>query len=258
VSGAAGAPARRFEGQGLLVTGGTRGIGRAVVLGAVAEGARVVFCGRDAAAGRQVEEAAGGAATLVLADVTVEADVERLYDEAGERLPRIDAVVNNAGVAHGALLVDTSLADWQRVLAVNLRGPFLSCRRAVEEMLGQGGGRIVNVSSFAAHGLVGEAAYAAAKAGLISMTRSIAKEVGRARIAVNAVVPGFIDTEMLAGLSEPARRARAHLGPERRLGTAEEVARAILFLASADAAFVTGDVLYVSGGVREVPRLEGA
>jgi 3-oxoacyl-[acyl-carrier protein] reductase len=244
--------------RGFVVTGGTRGIGRAVVLGAVREGAEVIFCGRDAGAAAEVEAAAGGAAAFVAADVSVEADVERLFDAAAARLPNVDVVVNNAGAAHDALLVDTSLADWRRVLDVNLRGPFLVCRRAVEEMLGGGGGRIVNVASFAAHGLVGQAAYAAAKAGLLSMTRSLAKEYGRARVAVNAVVPGFIDTEMIAGLSDDARRARARLSPERRLGRAEEVAEAILFLASDDAAFVTGDALYVAGAVREVPRLEGA
>lgn len=243
---------RRQGGRGMVVTGGTRGIGRAVVLGAVAEGAQVVFCGRDAEAARAVCEAAGGAASFVPADVAVEADVERLFDEAAARLAQIDVVVNNAGAAHDALLVDTSLEDWQRVMAVNLRGPFLVCRRAVEEMLGTGGGRIVNVGSFAANGLAGQAAYASAKAALLSMTRSIAKEVGRARIAVNCVVPGFIDTEMVAHLPEELRRTRARLTPERRFGVAAEVAQAILFLASDDAAFVTGDALYVAGGGREI------
>jgi 3-oxoacyl-[acyl-carrier protein] reductase len=139
---------------------------------------------------------------------------------------------------------------------VNLRGPFLVCRRAVEEMLGAGGGRIVNVSSFAAHGLAGQASYAASKSALLALTRSVAKEYGGRGIACNAVVPGFIDTEMVAGLDEAARRARARLSPEGRLGRAEEVAQAILFLASEEAAFVTGDALYVAGAVREVPRLE--
>jgi 3-oxoacyl-[acyl-carrier protein] reductase len=187
--------------------------------------------------------------------VTREDEVEALFDAALERLPGIDIVVNNAGIAHDALLVDLTLADWQRVLDVNLRAPFLVCRRAVDEMLASGGGRIVNVSSFAAGGLVGEAAYATAKAALLSLTRSIAKEYGSRRIACNAVVPGYIDTEMLAGLGPAARAARARLSPEGRFGRPEEVAEAIVFLASEDAAFITGDFLYVAGAVRDVPRL---
>jgi 3-oxoacyl-[acyl-carrier protein] reductase len=243
----------RFAGKGMIVTGGTRGIGRAVVLEAADDGATVVFCGRDAEAARAVVAEGGDRVSFVPADVTREEDVERLFDEAERRLPRIDVVINNAGVAHDALLVNTSLADWKRVLDVNLRGPFLVCRRAVDELHAAGGGRIVNVASFAASGLVGQAAYAAAKSALLSLTRSIAKEVGRRGISCNAVVPGFIDTDMVAGLSDEARQARAHLTPEQRLGQATEVAEAILFLASDEASFVTGDVLYVAGAVRDVP-----
>ena len=241
----------RFEGKGMVVTGGTRGIGRAVVVAAAAEGARVVFCGRDAAAAGETIAAAGERATFVAADVTREEDVDRLFDAAGDALPAIDAVVNNAGAAHDALLVETTLDDWNRMIGVNLRGPFLVCRRAVEEMLGHGGGRIVNVSSFAADGLFGQVAYAAAKSGLIALTRSVAKEVGRRGIACNAVVPGFIDTEMVAGLSAEDRAARAARSPEGRFGRADEVAQAILFLCSDEAAYVTGDALYVAGAVRD-------
>lgn len=244
----------RFDGSGFVVTGGTRGIGRAVVLAAASEGADVVFCGRDKAAAAEVSALGGERVHFVEVDVTREQAVERLFDVAAERLPRIDVVANVAGIIHDALLVDTTLEDWNRVLAVNVRAPFLVCRRAVEELLGSGGGRIVNVASFAASGLVGQAAYAASKSALLSLTRSIAKEYGRSRIACNAVVPGFIDTEMVAGLDERARRVRADLSPERRFGRADEVAEAVLFLASSAAAFVTGDALYVAGAVRDVPR----
>ena len=239
----------RLAGKGAVVTGGTRGIGRATVDAFLAEGAHVVACGRS--------ELPPDTDRLswVRADVSREDEVEALFDAALDRLPGLDVVVNNAGVAHDALLVDLTLADWQRVLDVNLRGPFLVCRRAVDEMLASGGGRIVNVSSFAAGGLVGEAAYATAKAALLSLTRSIAKEYGSRRIACNAVVPGYVDTDMLAGLSAAAREARARLSPEARFGRPEEVAEAIVFLASDEAAFVTGDALYVAGAVRDVPRL---
>jgi len=239
----------RLAGKGAVVTGGTRGIGRATVDAFLAEGAHVVACGRS--------ELPPDTDRLswVRADVSREDEVEALFDAALDRLPGLDVVVNNAGVAHDTLLVDLTLADWQRVLDVNLRGPFLVCRRAVDEMLASGGGRIVNVSSFAAGGLVGEAAYATAKAALLSLTRSIAKEYGSRRIACNAVVPGYVDTDMLAGLSAAAREARARLSPEARFGRPEEVAEAIVFLASDEAAFVTGDALYVAGAVRDVPRL---
>lgn len=251
----------RFERRGFVVTGGTRGIGRAVVLGAAAGGAQVVFCGREgsAAAGAEVEEsarAAGGTAWFVPADLTVEDDVERLFDRAAQLLPAIDVVVNNAGATRDGLLVQTTLADWEFVLRTNLRGPFLVSRRAVGEMLGQGeGGRIVNVASFTAGGLVGAASYAASKSALLSLTRSVAKEYGRRGITCNAVVPGFVDTEMTTGYDPAARDRLARISPYGRFGRPEEVAEAILFLASDGASYVTGDAVYVSGAVREVPRM---
>jgi 3-oxoacyl-[acyl-carrier protein] reductase len=248
----------RFEGNGFVVTGGTRGIGRSIVLSAAAEGANVVFCGREGsshAAAEVVDAVAklGGAkAWFVPADVSREDDVERLFDEASERLPRLDVVINNAGVSRDKLLVETTVEDWNFVLATNVRGPFLVCRRAVEEFLGGGeGGRIVNVSSIAAGGLVGGVAYAASKSALVALTRSIAKEYGSRGIACNAVLPGFVATEMMAGLDpEP----RAGISFQGRVAAPEEIAAAVLFLASKDASFVTGDALYVADGARELPR----
>ena len=250
----------RFDGRGFIVTGGTRGIGRAVVLAAAAEGAHVVLCGRadgDVAAREELLATAGnGRVSFVPADVSREADVERLFDVAIEQLPRLDVVVNNAGAALDRLLVETTLDEWNTVLGTNLRGPFLMCRRAVEEFLGAGGGRIVNVASFAANGLVGQGAYATAKSALLALSRSVAKEYGRRGIACNAVVPGFIETAMTAGLAPGAQRSRARLSPYGRFGTAEEVADAVLFLASDEASFVNGDELYVAGAVRDVPRFD--
>ncbi len=253
--------AGRFADKGFVVTGGTRGIGRAVVLGAAAEGGHVVFCGRaaSAAVGAQVADAAraaGGQAWFVPADLTEEDQVEALFDAALDKLPGIDVLVNNAGITHDALLVQTALEDWQRVLRTNLRGPFLTSRRAVEEMLAGGsGGRIVNVASFTADGLAGAASYAASKSALLALTRSVAKEYGRRGIACNAVVPGFVDTDMTVGYDPAARERMAALSPYGRFGRPEEIAETVLFLASERASFVTGDAVYVSGAVREVPRM---
>lgn len=244
----------RLDGQGWVVTGGTRGIGRAVVLAAAREGAQVVCCGR--AEGPPVWPELPRAPVYVRCDVTREADVEVLFDRALDVCQTLHVVVNNAGVRLSRLLVDLTVEEWNAVLATNVQGPFLVCRRAVEELMAQGqGGRIVNVGSFAANGLRGEAAYSASKAALASMTRSIAKEYGRKAITCNAVVPGFVQTDMTADFDEAARESRARLSASGRFATAEEVADAVLFLASAEASFVTGDTLVVAGGVRDVPAL---
>jgi 3-oxoacyl-[acyl-carrier protein] reductase len=192
---------------------------------------------------------------FVSADVSREDDVERLFDEAVRHLGGLDVIVNNAGKAHDRLLVETTLEEWNEVLGTNLRGPFLVMRRAVEELLAEGaGGSVVNVASIAAGGIVGQAAYAASKSALISMSRSVAKEYGHRGIRCNVVVPGFFDTEMTASL-EPARRRHIEdLSPERRFGSVPELVEAILFLASAEASFITGDELWVSGTVRDIPR----
>lgn len=240
-----------LQGQGWLVTGGSRGIGLAIARAAAAGGATVVTCSRAPGS----EPPVPGVHAL-LADVSDEHAVERLFDAAEDLLPRLDVVVNNAGATHAALLVNTTLADWQRTLDVNLKGPFLVCRRAVEELLGSGGGAIVNVGSFAAQGLLGQGAYAAAKAGLLSLTASIAKEYGRAGIRCNAVVPGFVHTDMTdAALDARAQAATAAAAPAGRLATPEEIAAAVLFLASSDASYVQGDALWVAGGLWEPPRL---
>ncbi len=253
----------KFESKGFLVTGGTRGVGRAIVLAAAAEGANVVFCGRPGSevAAEQVLAAADplnarGRVFYLPADVSQELEVERLFDFALQKLPGLHAVVNCAGIIKDRLLIEISLAEWQEVLHTNLRGPFLVSRRAVEEFLAGGeGGRIVYISSIAANGSTGQASYAASKSALISFTRSLAKEYGPRGILCNTIVPGYLDTEMTAAFSAEGRRARELLSPHRRFGRPEEVAEAVLFLASEQASFVNGDALYVSGAVRDVPDL---
>jgi 3-oxoacyl-[acyl-carrier protein] reductase len=251
----------RFERQAFLVTGGTRGIGRAVVLAALEEGGRVVFCARPGSEeAREVLRLAGPTAVarvrFVAADIAVDAHVERLFDRALAWLGHLDVVVSNAGAIQDGLLVQTPIEAWERVLRVNLRAHFLVLRRAVRELTAAGGGRIVTVSSIAANGLVGQGAYAAAKAGLLSLTRSVAAGYGARGIRCNAVVPSFIETEMVAGFDEPTRRRRERLSPHGRFGRPEEVAEAVLFLASGDAAAVNGDELYVSGAIWEDWNLE--
>lgn len=243
-----------------LITGGTRGLGRALVLAVAADGGQVVFCGRSQDAGAAVCAAAteagdGERVHFVAADVSLEADVEALFDAALERMGGLDVLVNNAAVLRDQLLISTDLADWNAVLGVNLRGPFLTSRRAVMELIADGGGAIINVGSIAGNGSAGQAAYAASKAGLLSLTRSLAKEYGRRGIRCNAVVPGYLETEMTEAFSADGRAARERLSPHRRFGRPEEVVAAIRFLASADASFVNGDALYVAGAVRDVPEL---
>ena len=167
-----------------------------------------------------------------------------------EALGRIDVVVNNGGIMRDNLALRLSDEDWSAVLQVDLSAAFVVCRSALRPMLRQRSGRIINVSSISGvRGNAGQANYSAAKAGLIGLTKALAKEVGSRGITVNAVAPGFIDTEMIASLSDDVRRAAVENIPLGRLGTAEEVAAAIAFLASADAAYISGHVLHVDGGM---------
>jgi 3-oxoacyl-[acyl-carrier protein] reductase len=238
------------EGERWLVTGGSRGLGRTLVDRLLAEGATVTTCGRVApAATKHPKE------RFVVADVAIEQEVDRLYDEALSFMDAVDVVVNNAGVLGNGLLVDTSLEEWNRVFSTNVRGAFLVMRRAVEEFITTGGGRIVNVASAAANGLVGQGAYAASKSALISMTRAVAKEYGSRNVRCNAVVPGFFATDMTVDIDPKRRKFYENLAPENRFATAEEVVAAIMFLASPAASFITGDELWVSDSARDVPRV---
>lgn len=189
-----------------------------------------------------------------MADVSLEEDVDRLFDEAVEHMGGVDVVVNNAGVSSDNLLVNTTLDEWNRALSINVRGAFLVMRRATEELVSEGGGRIVNVASAAANGLVGQGAYAATKSALIAMSRAVAKEYGSRNIRCNAVVPGFFDTDMTEGLQPERRKFYEDLASERRFATVSEVVHAILFLASQEASFVTGDELWITSSARDVPR----
>jgi 3-oxoacyl-[acyl-carrier protein] reductase len=243
----------RLEGKVALVTGGARGIGREVAGRFADEGARVLVADRDGDAGRSVVEdlaARGRPAHFVTVDVTVPADVERCVGEAVTKFGRIDVLINNAGITADAWAAKMTDEQWDRVIAVNLTGAFSCIRAVLPPMFGQGSGSIINASSVVGvYGNLGQVNYAATKAGIIGMTRALARELGPRGIRVNAVAPGFIETDMTAKVPEKVldlMRSRTPLG---RLGRPADVAAAYVFLASDEAAYVTGQVLGVDGGL---------
>lgn len=242
-----------FEGRSVVVTGVASGLGSALAREFAAEGAHVLGCDVNDAAGIDVVDGIG---IYRHADVSKEAQVAALVDEAVERFGRLDVMVNNAAIQVEKELVDTTEEQLDRVLAVNLKGPFFGCKHAIRVMRDAGGGSIVNVCSVVA--LAGDpmlAAYGAAKGGVLALTKSAAVKYGRDKIRCNAVCPGDIQTPLVeayfAAAEDPAAlRAQAESEyPLGRIGQPREIARAVLFLASDDASFVTGEALVVDGGV---------
>ncbi|MBI4870464.1 MAG: 3-oxoacyl-[acyl-carrier-protein] reductase [Candidatus Riflebacteria bacterium] len=237
-----------------LVTGATRGIGKSVAALLASHGARVVVVGTDSTrAAQEAQELASrhGVATAGFGcDVSIQEQVDDVVDETVRRFERIDILVNNAGIVRDGLLLRMSSDDWDRVLAVNLKGAFLFTRKVCRHMLKQHAGAIVNLSSvIGLVGSAGQANYAASKAGIIGFTKSIAKEFASKSIRANVVAPGFIDTDMTDGLSEARKAELLRQIPLNRLGTVEDVARAVAFLVSDEAAYITGQVLQVDGGM---------
>ena len=240
----------QFNGKVALVTGGSRGIGRACAELLAHDGAQVALCARSAeAAGSAAEEIGCGAAGFAC-DVADPASVDAMVAEIGKTMGPLAILVNNAGVTADGLLARMKEDQWAKVLQTNLTGAFHVCRAAARDMLRQHYGRIVNISSIVGlHGQGGQTNYCAAKAGLIGFTKAYAREVGSRNITVNAVAPGYITTDMTAGLPEEGARRLLEQIPLQRLGTPADVARAVGFLVSDDAAYITGAVLYVDGGL---------
>jgi 3-oxoacyl-[acyl-carrier protein] reductase len=218
-----------------------------------AAGAKVVLSARSASAveslAREIQDA-GGQAIAVVGDVALSADVEELFRQAAETFQRVDILVNNAGITRDGLLLRMKDEDWDAVLDTNLKGAFLCTRAAAKLMSKQKYGRIVNISSVVGEmGNPGQANYCASKAGMIGLTKSVARELARRNVTVNAVTPGFIVTDMTESLPEKTKEELSAQIPLGRLGEAAEVARAVLFLSSEQAAYITGQVLGVNGGM---------
>jgi len=243
-----------LTGKVAVVTGGTRGIGLAVAAWMLEHGASVVISGRDAERlNIAVKELArdGALAAGLVADAGRREDAERLVDVARERFGRLDVLVNNAGITRDGLVIRMKDDDWDRVLETNLKGAFLMTRAASKAMVrAKTGGRIINIASTAGvMGNAGQANYSAAKAGLIGLTKATARELAHWSILVNAVAPGLIETDMAAALPVDARDALLTQVPLKRIGTAREVAEMVGFLAGDGAAYVTGQVFHVNGGL---------
>ncbi len=244
-----------FQGKTALVTGASRGIGRAIAVELARGGARLAlnYAGNQAAAEealRLVREAGSPEARLFQFDVADPVAVGKAVDEVVSTMGGLHILVNNAGIALDQLVMRIKDDDWQRQLDVNLSGAFHLIRAATRPMMKARGGSIVNLTSVVGEmGNAGQAAYAATKAGLIGLTKSVARELASRNVRVNAVAPGYIDTDMTASLPADAKQKMAEMIPLGRLGSVEDVAAAVAWLCSDQASYVTGEVLRVNGGM---------
>ena len=244
----------RFEGQVAIVTGAGRGIGRAIALQFANEGARVACVSRTEQNARKVADKINAlradAAKAYAVDVADHAAVQKVGGKILDDFGRADILVNNAGVTRDGLAMRMSLEDWDVVINTNLRGAFSFTQAIIRAMIKQRSGRIINISSvIGLMGNAGQTNYGASKAGLIGFTKSLARELASRNITVNAVAPGFVTTDMTAGLSEDIKKTIHAKIPLGRTATPEEIASAVVFLASAEAGYITGQVVCVDGGI---------
>jgi 3-oxoacyl-[acyl-carrier protein] reductase len=239
-----------LTGRTALVTGSTRGIGRAIAEALAGAGARVAVVGRDQAKAADAAAAIGGGAQGFAADVGDPASITALVEAVEKAFGQIDILVNNAGLTRDNILFRIKDDDWDTVLDANLRGAFLAIRATSRGMIKRRWGRIINIASIVGiTGNKGQANYAASKAGLIGLTKSVAKELGSRNVLVNAVAPGFIETDMTAAMTPDARAALSGQIPLERLGSPRDIAGVVTFLASDHAAYITGQTLVVDGGM---------
>jgi 3-oxoacyl-[acyl-carrier protein] reductase len=242
-----------LAGRVALVTGASQGIGRACALKLAQFGASVALVARNQQKledlAREIAQA-GGSASAFVADVENEDQVKAAFKAVLAEFGKIDILVNNAGITRDQLIMRMKRADWDAVLNTNLTSAYLCTQQAISSMLKQRWGRIINITSvFGQTGQAGQANYAASKAGLIGLTMAVAREIGSRNITCNAVAPGFIETAMTSTLSDEIKQGALKMIPLGRIGTAEEVANCVAFLASEEAGYITGHVLNVNGGM---------
>lgn len=245
---------RLLENKAALVTGGSRGIGRAIAVALAEGGARVALTYRQAKAEAEIVvneiKKKGTDGIAVQSDAAVHAEARDIVEKIVAQFGRLDILVNNAGITRDGLLIRMSEEDWDAVIATNLKSVFNFCKAACRQMMSQKSGKIINISSVA--GIVGNAGqtnYSASKAGMIGFTKSLAKELGSRNIQVNAIAPGYIETDMTGKLSEEQRKLLLDNVPLKRMGNSKDIAGVVKFLASSDADYITGQVICVDGGM---------
>ena len=241
------------KGKVAVITGASRGIGRSIALALAAQGAKIVAVDLDLAATEAVVaelQGQGAEAVAVVGNVTVADDAEKMIDAAVKSFGRVDILVNNAGITRDGLLMRMKEDDWDAVLTVNLKGAFLCTKAVSKVMTRQRSGRIINIASVVGQmGNAGQANYCASKAGLIGLTKSNARELAKRNITVNAVAPGFIATAMTDAMPEKSRGELVAQIPLERLGSPDDIANAVVFLAAERSGYITGQVLAVNGGM---------
>ncbi|MBU1146836.1 MAG: 3-oxoacyl-[acyl-carrier-protein] reductase [Candidatus Omnitrophica bacterium] len=242
-----------LEGKAALVTGGARGIGKEIALSLAREGANIALCDVNL---EETEKTAkeihdlGRASLALKADVTSLKDVQDMMDKILDKFTKVDILINNAGITKDGLVLRMTEEDWDRVIAVNLKGCFICTKAASKIMLKQRFGKIVNLASIIGiMGNIGQANYAASKAGIIGLTKSVAKELAPRGVSVNAIAPGFIKTEMTAKLSEDVQKKILSFIPLGRFGEPKDVANLALFLSSENSSYITGQVIQIDGGM---------